>query len=39
MSDARHWAYVSGIVAVVIGAVVMRLFFPKHEEEKALLAR
>jgi len=34
----QHWAYLAGIIAVVIGAVVMRFFFPKHEEEKRLLA-
>jgi MFS transporter, DHA2 family, multidrug resistance protein len=34
----QHWAYLAGIIAVVIGAVIMHFFFPKHEEEKKLLA-
>lgn len=34
----QHWAYLAGIIAVAIGAVIMRFFFPKHEEEQQLVA-
>ena len=34
----QHWAYLSGIIAVVLGAMIMHFFFPKHDEEKKLLA-
>jgi MFS family permease len=33
-----HWAYTAGIVAVVIGAALVFLAFPKREEEERLLA-
>ena len=33
-----QWAYLAGIVAVLLGAVVVFFFFPKMEREKALLA-
>lgn len=33
----QHWAYLAGIIAVVIGAVIMFFFFPKHDSEKRLL--
>ena len=32
------WAYLAGIVAVLIGAIVICRFFPKVEREKELLA-
>jgi hypothetical protein len=35
----QHWAYIAGIIAVVIGAVVMHFFFPSKDEEHELLAR
>ncbi len=34
----QHWAYLAGIIAVVIGALIMHFFFPKHDAEKKLLA-
>ena len=33
-----QWAYTAGIVAVLIGAAVVFLFFPKLERERRLLA-
>lgn len=36
--QGQHWAYLAGIVAVLIGALVMYFFFPKKEEEHRLLA-
>ena len=32
------WAYMAGIIAVLIGAIVIWRFFPKVEREKELLA-
>lgn len=34
----QDWAYASGVIAVVIGAVLVWLFFPKVADEKRLLA-
>jgi MFS family permease len=36
--QGQHWAYLSGIIAVVIGAVVMHLFFPGRDKERELLS-
>jgi MFS transporter, DHA2 family, multidrug resistance protein len=33
-----QWAYVAGIVAVLLGALVVAAWFPRFEREKALLA-
>jgi len=33
-----HWAYLVGIIAVVIGAALMYFFFPKRDEEQKLIA-
>jgi len=33
-----QWAYTAGIVAVLLGAVVVFFLFPKHQEEERLLA-
>ena len=33
-----QWAYVAGIVAVLLGAALVAFCFPKREEEEALLA-
>ena len=30
-------AYIAGIIAVLIGGVLVFLFFPKHEEEQKML--
>jgi MFS transporter, DHA2 family, multidrug resistance protein len=37
--DGADWAYVAGIVAIVLGAVVVLLLFPAKDEEAALLDR
>jgi hypothetical protein len=34
-----QWAYTAGIVAVLLGATLVFLMFPKRDEERALLAR
>jgi MFS transporter, DHA2 family, multidrug resistance protein len=34
-----QWAYLAGIVAVVLGAALVFFFFPKHDDEVAMLAR
>jgi EmrB/QacA subfamily drug resistance transporter len=33
-----QWAYTAGIIAVLVGAVIVFVFFPKAERERALLA-
>jgi len=33
-----QWAYLAGIIAIVLGAVIVFLFFPKKQEEERLLA-
>jgi MFS transporter, DHA2 family, multidrug resistance protein len=33
-----QWAYLAGIIAIVIGAALVFLLFPKHAEEERLLA-
>jgi len=37
--DGDQWAYTAGIVAVLVGAAVVVLFFPKRQAEQELLAR
>ncbi|HML04767.1 MAG TPA: MFS transporter, partial [Methanobacterium sp.] len=34
-----HWAYLAGIIAILIGAAIVYYKFPKMEEEKKLLAQ
>jgi len=34
----QHWAFASGLIAVVVGAVLVTFFFPHAKEEKELLA-
>ena len=36
--DGADWAYVAGIVAILLGAVLVFFFFPKMRREKELLA-
>jgi MFS transporter, DHA2 family, multidrug resistance protein len=36
--DGDDWAYTAGVVAILLGAVLVYFMFPKHEEEKQLLA-
>src|SRR3954470_24984521 len=37
--DGADWAYVAGIVAIVLGAVLVFFLFPKHDSELELLDR
>jgi hypothetical protein len=36
--DGADWAYVAGIVAIVLGGVLVFLMFPKRDDEQRLLA-
>jgi len=36
--EGDQWAYTAGIVAILLGAVLVFFFYPRHEEEKMLLA-
>jgi hypothetical protein len=36
--DGADWAYTAGIVAIVLGAVLVFFLFPKRDEERRLLA-
>ena len=36
--DGADWAYLAGIVAILVGATLVFLMFPKHDEERRLLA-
>ena len=36
--DGDDWAYTAGVVAILLGAVLVYLMFPKHDEERRLLA-
>lgn len=37
--DGADWAYTAGIVAILVGAAIVFLLFPKQDEEDRLLAR
>ena len=37
--EGDQWAYLAGIIAVLLGAVLVFVFFPKQAEEEAMLAR
>ena len=37
--DGQDWAYLAGIVAIVLGAALVFFLFPKKEREDELLAR
>ena len=37
--DGDQWAYTAGIVAIVLGAVVVATMFPGRDDEQALLAQ
>jgi MFS family permease len=37
--DGDQWAYIAGIVAILLGAVLVRLFFPNKSDEERLLAQ
>jgi DHA2 family multidrug resistance protein-like MFS transporter len=36
--EGDDWAYTAGVVSILLGAVLVYVMFPKHEEEKQLLA-
>ena len=36
--DGDQWAYVAGIVAILLGAAIVFFLFPKRDDEKRLLA-
>ena len=36
--DGADWAYTAGIIAVLLGAVIVFFLFPKKEDEQRLLA-
>ncbi len=36
--DGDDWAYTAGVIAIVLGAVLVYFMFPKHEDETQLLA-
>jgi MFS family permease len=36
--DGDQWAYLAGIVAILIGAAIVFFCFPKHDDEQRLLA-
>lgn len=37
--DGDRWAYLAGIAAVLVGALIVAVFFPRKREEQELLAR
>jgi hypothetical protein len=37
--DGDQWAYTAGIVAILLGAVIVFFLFPKKDEEEQLLAQ
>jgi DHA2 family multidrug resistance protein-like MFS transporter len=37
--DGADWAYTAGIVAIVLGAILVFLLFPRKAEEQSLIAR
>jgi MFS family permease len=37
--DGQRWAYFAGVVAIVVGAAIVRLWFPSKADEQALLAQ
>jgi hypothetical protein len=37
--DGADWAYAAGLIAVLVGAVLVFFFFPKHNRERELLSR
>jgi hypothetical protein len=37
--DGADWAYTAGLIAVVVGAVLVFVFFPKHPREQELLGQ
>ncbi len=36
--DGADWAYTAGIIAILVGATLVFVMFPKHDDEVRLLA-
>jgi hypothetical protein len=36
--EGDHWAYLAGIVAILLGATIVYFLFPRREDEQRLLA-
>jgi MFS transporter, DHA2 family, multidrug resistance protein len=36
--DGANWAYAAGVIAIILGAVLVWFFYPKVDEEKRMLA-
>jgi DHA2 family multidrug resistance protein-like MFS transporter len=36
--DGADWAYLAGIIAVLVGAAIVFFLFPRHDDERRLLA-
>ena len=36
--DGQDWAYIAGIVAILLGAALVFFMFPKRDDEQRLLA-
>jgi DHA2 family multidrug resistance protein-like MFS transporter len=36
--DGDDWAYTAGVLSILLGAVLVYVMFPRHDEEKRLLA-
>jgi hypothetical protein len=36
--DGANWAYAAGVIAILVGAALVFFFFPKHDDELALLS-
>jgi DHA2 family multidrug resistance protein-like MFS transporter len=37
--DGGDWAYIAGLIAVLLGAVLVFFCFPRKDDEQAMLAR
>jgi len=37
--DGANWAYAAGVIAILLGGAIVFFFFPKHDDELALLSR
>jgi EmrB/QacA subfamily drug resistance transporter len=37
-TDGQNWAYLAGCIAIALGAVLVALCFPRHDQEVALLS-
>jgi MFS transporter, DHA2 family, multidrug resistance protein len=36
--DGDDWAYTAGVVSILLGATLVYVMFPRHDEEKRVLA-